>query len=511
MSGSVTGDVRNNLAKLHSELRSVHYEEPIDDGRLLEGDPLYYEKLLHFSTHQFSRPLGRYLAENGFDLHTQFGERFADNVLKFLRMEFQYMSPLSAALMSSTGYGERKIIFLTDVIRLCKHKHNELHRSKQKKKETSSSVSTDSADQYSLSASTTRDTSMKRAGRAVSAPRTRSSLDSKDGTMPSSRDMDTQFAGLSSIRGSSTIGVGGLRQPVRRAPLAGTSYGGGGGSGGGISGSATMVTGTAPRPMTTWEERTSKVGETSSDDPRFSQRWADAPSTSTTTTTTTAISTSAPISVPTSSGISSATSTQSRSMASSKRKSGVGVSESRSRATAPPSTYDRFREAVGYDVTDLGSTIRDRRKQQAIEEEMSSKKNDGNEAIVVRSGHSTRVLGMDIQEVFILLSKRMEKLEATVSKKIDNVEARMTLVEGKMKILDAQVSVSHPPVPPLSSHAGGGTMSSFSSSSHQPPADTFSHHGSMSFRDVDSHLDRLTGRRPLSASMSLSSSGAKRS
>jgi hypothetical protein len=148
MMGPLTMDgISFSHPRMHTSIcTSLIHSTPNTVGRLLEGDPLYVEKLMHFSTHQFSRPLGRYLAEKGFDLHTQFGERFADNVLKFLRMEFHHMSPLSAAQISSTGYGERKIILLSDTIRLCKHKHNELHRYKQKKKDTSSTICTDSTE-----------------------------------------------------------------------------------------------------------------------------------------------------------------------------------------------------------------------------------------------------------------------------------------------------------------------------------------------------------------------------
>ncbi|KAJ7524077.1 hypothetical protein O6H91_18G076600 [Diphasiastrum complanatum] len=123
-----TGDLRGNIDRVRSQLRSIGYPYPLDVQGLREGIPATILPLLHYALLGYSRHVARFLSSSGYELYAKSDLRFMECLLKFLRSEFGYRCPLTLAQIFSRGFSERKLLFLHDVIQACKRKHNELSK-----------------------------------------------------------------------------------------------------------------------------------------------------------------------------------------------------------------------------------------------------------------------------------------------------------------------------------------------------------------------------------------------
>ncbi|GAQ88524.1 hypothetical protein KFL_004360060 [Klebsormidium nitens] len=126
-----TGDVQGNVDRLRLELRSVRYNEEIDVQGLRDGNPAAFLPLLHYCFLGYSRLLARHLSGLGHELYAKSDLRFVESVFKILRDEFAYRSTLTIAQFLSRGFAERKLILLYDIVQFCKRKHNELWKESQ--------------------------------------------------------------------------------------------------------------------------------------------------------------------------------------------------------------------------------------------------------------------------------------------------------------------------------------------------------------------------------------------
>eukprot|EP00947_MAST-08B_sp_MAST-8B-sp1_P001957 g1957.t1 len=68
------------------------------------------------------------VTRKGYELYSSTDKRFVTDVIRLLQNEFSYRPSLSASQFLSSGYAERKIIFICDVVKLCRRKHQELRK-----------------------------------------------------------------------------------------------------------------------------------------------------------------------------------------------------------------------------------------------------------------------------------------------------------------------------------------------------------------------------------------------
>ncbi|KAJ3238347.1 Centrosomal protein of 44 kDa [Chytriomyces hyalinus] len=107
-----TGDIRNNISKLQSELRGMHYSGLFDVEGLANGSPQSLLPLLHFGVAQS----GLFVSVSG-----KSDARFVETLFLVLRDVFAYKPALKKEqLLARKGFAERKILMAIDVLRLMK-------------------------------------------------------------------------------------------------------------------------------------------------------------------------------------------------------------------------------------------------------------------------------------------------------------------------------------------------------------------------------------------------------
>lgn len=126
------GDIRNNFQKLQSDLRSVHYPHPLNPHTLSLGDPAAFLPLLHHLFLAFSPSLTHYLSTQSFDLFGKKDRSFISCVYKICRDAFLYRPALTIEQFFSTGFAERKIMFVIDICVKCKTMLKDIERVKPK-------------------------------------------------------------------------------------------------------------------------------------------------------------------------------------------------------------------------------------------------------------------------------------------------------------------------------------------------------------------------------------------
>ena len=125
------GDLHNNREKLRAELRAIKYSDPIDLKGLSEGEASSVLPIIHYCLLSYSKVFAEYIVEQGFDLMTKNDFSFLEAVFKLLRQKFNYRPVLKIGQFLATGYAERKIMMLLDLIKLVKTRTNELARYQQ--------------------------------------------------------------------------------------------------------------------------------------------------------------------------------------------------------------------------------------------------------------------------------------------------------------------------------------------------------------------------------------------
>ena len=127
-----TGDLKNNVEKVRTLLRSIHYNGVFDVEGIINGKPEVFLPLLNYCILQFSKPLAKYFIQKGYIFHNISDTKFIETIYRLLLNEFGYNPSLSVVYFLSNGFSERKLLFLSDVIQNCKRKHNSLVKDKKK-------------------------------------------------------------------------------------------------------------------------------------------------------------------------------------------------------------------------------------------------------------------------------------------------------------------------------------------------------------------------------------------
>lgn len=133
------GDLHNNREKLRSELRIIKYSEPIDIKSLNEGEASSTLPIIHFCLLSYSKVFAEYIIDQGFDLMSSNDYNFLESVFRLLRQKFSYRPVLKIGQFLASGFAERKIMMLLDLINIVKTKTNELQRYQQAEEKKSKS------------------------------------------------------------------------------------------------------------------------------------------------------------------------------------------------------------------------------------------------------------------------------------------------------------------------------------------------------------------------------------
>lgn len=137
-----TGDLKNNLRKLVSELKQVHFpQNELDLKGIAQGVPQAFLPALHHAFLDYSISLAEYFAAKEYDLYGKTDLRFLEAVYKVLRDEFGYKPQVTKEQFLTIGFAERKIISLCAILKLLRAKHIELNPKNSKSEKAKGKVS----------------------------------------------------------------------------------------------------------------------------------------------------------------------------------------------------------------------------------------------------------------------------------------------------------------------------------------------------------------------------------
>ncbi|ESP03767.1 hypothetical protein LOTGIDRAFT_110175 [Lottia gigantea] len=121
-----TGDIKNNLRKLQSEIKLLKYPETADVAGLSKGVPTAFLPIYHYAFTQYSSAVAAKIAEMDIELFGKSDLRFMEAVYKILRDMFKYKPLISKDQFFSSGFAERKVIMTTEILGLIRAKKKEL-------------------------------------------------------------------------------------------------------------------------------------------------------------------------------------------------------------------------------------------------------------------------------------------------------------------------------------------------------------------------------------------------
>ncbi|XP_017318865.1 centrosomal protein of 44 kDa isoform X2 [Ictalurus punctatus] len=124
-----TGDVKGSLRKLQASLRSVKYPRDVDYQGLARGDPSCCLPIVSYAFTSFSTAVAEHLVEFGIELTGKNDLSFMESVYKVLRDLFSYKPLLTKQQFLQSGFAERKISLLCDIIGFVLDKHKQLTKS----------------------------------------------------------------------------------------------------------------------------------------------------------------------------------------------------------------------------------------------------------------------------------------------------------------------------------------------------------------------------------------------
>lgn len=87
------GDIRANFEKLKTDLRTIKYVNPIEQGQIMDGIPLGYLPIIHHALLVYSPLVAKFIKEKGFELYAKSDYRFIENTYKLLLTHFNGYKP----------------------------------------------------------------------------------------------------------------------------------------------------------------------------------------------------------------------------------------------------------------------------------------------------------------------------------------------------------------------------------------------------------------------------------
>ncbi|KAI9190130.1 hypothetical protein H9P43_001563 [Blastocladiella emersonii ATCC 22665] len=125
-----TGDLRNLLLQLHSELRGIKHAGHLDPEELCSGIPTAYLQIIHLILLEAFPTFTADIVSRGYDLHGKRDKRFMQTVYRMLRDDFSYKPSITIDQFFLPGYAARKLMFLMDLLRRVKDRVAEISRFK---------------------------------------------------------------------------------------------------------------------------------------------------------------------------------------------------------------------------------------------------------------------------------------------------------------------------------------------------------------------------------------------
>ncbi|OMJ96102.1 hypothetical protein SteCoe_275 [Stentor coeruleus] len=122
------GDINNHREKLRAELRAIKYTDPIDLKSLTEGEASSMLPIIHYLLLSYSKVFAEYIIDQGFGIMSKNDFSFMESVFKLMRHKFNYQPVLKIGQFLSSGFAERKLIMLIQMIEIVKKKAAELQR-----------------------------------------------------------------------------------------------------------------------------------------------------------------------------------------------------------------------------------------------------------------------------------------------------------------------------------------------------------------------------------------------
>ncbi|KAI9142007.1 Centrosomal spindle body, CEP44-domain-containing protein [Paraphysoderma sedebokerense] len=116
-----TGDIANNIQKVIRELNSLNYHGVVDISS--KGVPSNFLLFIHHIVLEYSPYISQFVSSKGFDLHGKKDKAFLETIYKLLRDEFNYKPVLSKDQFFTNAFAERKLLFISDLARIIKQKH----------------------------------------------------------------------------------------------------------------------------------------------------------------------------------------------------------------------------------------------------------------------------------------------------------------------------------------------------------------------------------------------------
>ncbi|XP_071787740.1 uncharacterized protein [Asterias amurensis] len=121
-----TGDLKGNLRRLQTKLKTVGYPKDIDVKGVSKGLAQEYLPLLHYILLDYSRAIAQLIINNDMELYGKNDNKFVAAAYKVLRDIFHYKPSITRHQFFSRGFAEHKIMLLVDIIRMVTEKNKEL-------------------------------------------------------------------------------------------------------------------------------------------------------------------------------------------------------------------------------------------------------------------------------------------------------------------------------------------------------------------------------------------------
>ncbi|CAH1268411.1 CEP44 [Branchiostoma lanceolatum] len=123
---AATGDLKNNIHKLLSELKHIKYPMELDYQGITTGTTSAFLPVLHHALLEFSRPVSTEINDMGIELYGKTDQRFVEGVYKVLRDVFQYKPTITKDKFLNAGFAEHKVILAYDVLKMVQEKHRRI-------------------------------------------------------------------------------------------------------------------------------------------------------------------------------------------------------------------------------------------------------------------------------------------------------------------------------------------------------------------------------------------------
>ncbi|CAN2388705.1 Centrosomal protein [Pristimantis euphronides] len=121
-----TGDLKGVIRKLEQKLRLLNYPRDVDYSGLVKGDPAASLPIISYAFTGYSTYIAEILVSLDIELAAKSDLRFIDAVFKVLRDVFHFKPVLTKQQFLQSGFSERRMQTVCDIIDCVVKKHKEI-------------------------------------------------------------------------------------------------------------------------------------------------------------------------------------------------------------------------------------------------------------------------------------------------------------------------------------------------------------------------------------------------